>query len=877
MGLLLILTWWCGQSDFEKGLDPVEAASKERNEAITARNDAQRAWREMVMKNERAIKANLDLQAEFSKAFKDLPWLEQTNFELAEKNNVQYNEIEQLKLFKQKYDELLHQVCIHGMSAKRPDYYQQRTEQVQRQLEISNNLLEKSRMCVQALEGKLDTQHDKASKEVTWLRAMLKKNSRSTGFWAKRRLNRGARAPAWGIRCACTEPEIAHNLKDQSPRIVELESTVAARDLTITNLRESRSVRNASKNGTASTSNAAKISLPSTEDSHSDYTAGSETATTTLVHAYEHGEQCRNLSKQVADDAKNIEQLREECQKLRDAASNNTTVDVPEITARAELDKQLTTKEALIQDLQKQLTARNETINNLQKENATANDELAKNSQTIKELRDEKATTGEELDAKKEEVDKLREEKTAADENTRTEISDLSQQLSESRKKLEDAREELKQKDREIDELEDANQEIAGQPDPESARRLTTANNNLDELRRESETQAVRISELEAAAERNAGAQAVRISELEAAGRDAGAVIRARDGRIANLEEQINTSADFIERQTQSHDAAVRQRDEHYQALHESHEKIRLAEAQHNADVQAVTTMQQNDTAKQLEMQRVWNEYQRVSRLHGNCDRQINDLTNQLRLGANVHTDLQTSYTTQATELEGANQNARELQSEVFKLRQTITSLEQMNSSSESNFEKYRVEGENRARPIWQASFDREMSARALKLEESEGQIFKLQSQLQQAKNQTNPLREMQIKEREDAVRLREDALKSATDTMDHDQQGSRADPEIKELEDKLTVANKEAGDAKARNRGIQKMLKDEKKERTDEQARHEKALKKAQEDSKKSIEMLKVRLEKDNPLKGAVSKLQNEVLRLSKELEDQKARGNDG
>ena len=222
IGLLLILTWWCGQSEFEQGLDPVEAASNERNTAIKERDDAQRAWSEMVMKHERAIQANLDHQARFSKAFKDLPWLEQKNFELAEKNNVQYNEIEQLKPFKLKYDELLHQVCLHGMSAKRPDYYQQRTEQVQRQLEISNNTLERSRICVQTLQGKLDTQHDKAGKEITWLRDMLKRNSRSTGFWAKHRLNRGARAPAWGIRCACTEPEIAYALKDQSPRIVEL-------------------------------------------------------------------------------------------------------------------------------------------------------------------------------------------------------------------------------------------------------------------------------------------------------------------------------------------------------------------------------------------------------------------------------------------------------------------------------------------------------------------------------------------------------------------------------------------------------------------------------------------------------------------------------
>lgn len=869
MGLLLILTLWCGQSGVEKGVDPVESAGKERDAAIEERNDAQKAWGEVVLQHERAIQTNLELRAESNKAFKDLPWLEKKNFELAEENIVQYNEIEHLKIFQQKYDELLHQVCEFGLSAKRPEHYQQRTEQVQRQLVISNNLLERSEMCVKSLKEKLDTQHEKSSEETTWLRAKLKKNSRSTAYHAKHRLN----GDAWGIRCACTEPEIAYALRDQSPRIVELEATVAARDRTITNLRESRSVKNVSKNGTASTSNAARISLSST---NSDF-AGSETATTTLVHAQE---QCRKLSKQVADDAETLEGLREECQKLRDAASDNTTVDVAEINAEAELKKELTTKETVIQDLQKQLTARNDTISNLEKENVTAKNELAKNRQTIKDLRDENANKGKELNAKKEEVGKLREEKR----NARTEISKLDQQLSESRKELEDAREEIEQKDCEIEELENANQEIAGQPDPETARSLATANSNLEVLRREhaeckghSDTQAVRIRDLEAAEReagaqavriseleataRNAGAQAVKISELEAAGRDAGAAIQVRDDRIAALEEQINNA-------NQSHDAAITQGN--YQMLNTSYQHLleqqRLAEAQ----------VKQNDAANLSQYQRVCNDYQSFSRRHGDCDKQIDDLRNQLRQDGNLHTNLQTRYNTQATELEVANQNQNELQGEVVKLQQMISSLKQMNSSSESNFEKYRIEGENRARPVWQANLDRELSAQALKLEASEGQIFKLKNQLKQAKTQANPLQEVQLKEREDAVKLREDALKSSTDTMDHDQQGSSADPEFKDLEARLMAANKEANDAKLRNRGIQKQLNKEKQDRTDEQAKHEKALKKEQEDSKKSIAMLKVRLEKDNPLKGAVSKLQNEVMRLSKELEEQKARGND-
>ena len=132
--MLLLLSWCYGQSSFDNRLDPVEAADQERNAAIEERDEAQRAWQEMGMKHERAMETNLELQAEFSKAFKDLPWLEQRNSELAENNILQHNEIERLELFKQKYDELLQQVRAYGMSAKRPEYYQQRSEHVQREL-----------------------------------------------------------------------------------------------------------------------------------------------------------------------------------------------------------------------------------------------------------------------------------------------------------------------------------------------------------------------------------------------------------------------------------------------------------------------------------------------------------------------------------------------------------------------------------------------------------------------------------------------------------------------------------------------------------------------------------------------------------------------
>ena len=298
----------------------------------------------------------------------------------------------------------------------------------------------------------------------------------------------------------------------------------------------------------------------------------------------------------------------------------------------------------------------------------------------------------------------------------------------------------------------------------------------------------------------------------------------------------------------------------------------RQAEATYNANVQALDVAQQSDNANRLQLQNLWNEHTSLRNAHTNCEGRMNELANQLRQGANAHTDLQVEHNTQATELETANQDARELRSEVANLQQANANLRRTSSTSESDVEKYRLEGEDRARPIWQANVDREMSALGLKLEASQLDAFKLQNQLQQAKNQANPLREMQLKSREDAVKLREDAVKLDTDAMDHDQQGassSKADAEVKVLEGKLAAANKEAGDARLRNRGIQSQLNKEKKERKEDKERHEREMKKEQEDSKKRSDIQKLRLEKENPLKGTVSNLQNEVARLTRELKE--------
>lgn len=861
------------------------------------------------------MQTNLELRADFSRAFQDLPWLERRNTELFEANSIQYNEIEQLKLYKQKYDELLQQVHTYGLSAKRPEYYQQRSEQVQRQLEISDNLLGKSQKYVKALEEKLQTlsQSEKLDKEKLWLRAQLKKNARSTAYWARHRSTLDSK-PAWGVRCACTESELAYGLKDQSPRILELEATVAARDLTITSLLASRAVGNVRNNGPASMSKPAKTSFPPTEDSKCAITE-SQTATTDFVHVCEHEEKCKNLDRHVAEDAKIIEQLRKECQdlkdaasndttaedaktiaqlrkecqELKDAASNNATADAAIINADAKAEGELAAKDTVIENLREELATKDEAIDDLRKEIATASEELATSSQVIEDLREEKVTTGEELAAKNEEINKLRGEKTTADRNATTKISDLSQELSDSRKTLSDVRQlhaecerdlgqqkirvgeletaqcqmedAIKQKDREIDDLEQANQELAEQPAPDSAenlRRITTANSDLDELRREhaeckgqSETQTARISELEAAADGFV------------------ATIKTKDDRIAAMEEQISNSLsrDSIESERQSHDDAIRKKDENYEALFKIYQKAlkqkKDADDKHNEDMQSLNTMQQIVNARDLDLQRLWTEFNRLGANHTECEGRIAHYTDRLRQGGNTYTDLQNKYNTQATELDESKKDVSALRSEVAKLQQANANLEQMKSSSESTFEKYRVEGEERARPIWQATLDREMSAQALKLEESELRAFKLENQLQKARNQASPLREEQIKKREDAVKTKEETLKIGADGM--------ANSEVKALEVKLAAANKEAGDARTRNRGIQNQLTKERKERMDEKERHEKQLKKEREESERGKEILKLRLEKDNPLKTTVSNLQNQVARLSKELEERK------
>ena len=716
------------------------------------------------------------------------------------------------------------------MTAKRPETYQRESESLQRRLDISNYHLQKSEETTKDLKERLETQKDTANKERDWLRAKLKNNARSAAYWSKYRQSNTSRL-AWGVRCACTEPETAYVLKDQTPRIVELEGIVAARDETISRLRASR--WKVLINDDSSKSNPTETFLPSTP----------QPVKTTSVHNCEHEQNCKRLEKQAEDDAKTILQLRKDCQDLRDATSTEPAADVNT------------------------------------------------------ELQEEITKTRQELATKDQEIDDLRADKRSAEENAEAKISDLDQKLSDCRKELlnvhevateretelgrqknkineveatqSQLKETIKQKDLEIEDLEEANQEIANRPAPESAetlQRLTTANTDLAELRHqyaeckeESETRSARINELEATQRgledsieqkdaeittANANLEQFRHQYAECRGQsetrsarinELEATMTVKNDRIATLEQQISTAptTDLFERQIQSHAEAIYQKDQALRSL--------LAEGQ------------------------------KLQNAHSSCDWKLNDLASRLRQGSNAHTDLQVKYNTQTTELDAANKDVEVLQSRVATLQQANTTLEQRTSCSESEVEKYRLQGEDRIRPIWQATFDREVSVVTLKLTTSEEKVFKLTNDLKQAKSLASPLREMQLKAREDAVKAREDAVDQDTaDVMDHDHQGGPQavdQREVKSLQAQLGAAKKEVGDGRLRINSVQRQLTKEKKDRKEDKERHEREMRKGKEDFENRSKALQLRLEAENPLKRTVSKLQNEVAVLKNEL----------
>ena len=830
-GLLLLLSWRYGRSSFEERFDPIKAANEERDAFMKERDDAQRAWAEIKTKHERAIETIVNLQDEATKNFKDLPYLNKRNYELSDDNTVQYNEIQHLKTIEQQYNNILDDLSVYG--TKRPDRCQREYESLQRKLDISNRHLQKSEETAEALNKKLETQKGEADKERDWLRANLKKNARSSAYWAKFRRS-GDSKLAWGVQCACTEPEAAYSLKDQTSRVLELEGIVAARDDTISRLRASRG--DVRKNDTSSTEPAADATVT---DARARYQGGLATKDAMTTELQEEKTKTRE---ELATKDKEIDDLRAE---KRSAEENAATK---------------------ISDLNQKLS------------------DSRKDLLDVREVATERET-------------ELGRQKTRIDE------------LEDNQSRLEDT---VKQKDREIEELEEANQEMAEQPAPESAetlQRLTTATTNLEDLRHQHaeckgqlETQSARIDELEAsqrglegtieqkdaetttantnleelrhqyaACKAQSETQSAKINELEA-------TTTLKDNRIATLEGQISTAptTDLIERQNQTHTEAISRKDEDYRVLqglyNQTLNQRQLTEATCNENLEKLNALQQKYNAKKQELQRLWTDAHNLHNVHSSCDSRLQDLASRLRQGNSAHTDLQIKYNTQATDLETAKQNADELRSRVAALQQANSTLEQRTSCSESEAEKYRVEGEDRVRPTWHAEFNRDTSALRQKLETSDGKVFKLEHQLQQAKSQASPLREMQLQSREDAVKAREDAVnQDADDVMDLDHQGgSQAEEqrEVKSLKAKLGAANKEVGDGRLRINNFQRQLNKEKKERKEEKERHERELRREKEDFENRGKVLRLRLEADNPLKGTVSKLQDEVTMLKNALQ---------
>ena len=730
-GFLVLLSWYYGHSDFERW-DPVEAANEERDAAIEQRDDAQRTWQKTESMYEKTMATNLELRSRLAKETKDIPWLKQRLSELVEEINTQNNAIEDLEATKRKYDKLSKQVNDYGLSAERPEHHQKRAEEFRRKLEISNNSLQNSQSYAKGLEEKLQKQLEKPSAEIKWLRTRLRKNARSTAYWARYRQHADDPEfkPAWGVRCACTEPDIGYSLRDQGPRIIELEDTVARLKV---------------------------LNTPNIETG-----------------------------------------------------------------VRARAEEELTAKDAVIKQLQKEVTARN---------------------QTIKGLLDEKVIASDELAASRQQINEVRGEKEAADRNSTTTISDLNHTLSEGRKDLADARQERADIQQELGQykamVEELLNDIASkdleisqlkQPNLEAAENIRLLDTNLNELRRKN-----------AEYKEQSETQTAKIDEWEAAGQEFGAKLEAKDDRIAQLEKQTNEQSEThttklgeFESQIRSYNEAIYIKDKDYKELYDHYYMV-LGEKndvldKYNGDVKTFNTMQKGYADREHELKRQWSEY---SRSHVNCGGQIAALTEHLR----------------------------GLQGQLAEL-----------PSSEINVEQYRIEGENRARQICQANAAQEASVQRSRLEESERKIFKLENQLQQVKNQTNPLQEMQPKEREVAVKAKEDALQKSTDPMENDQQVSSSDSlEMEDLERRLAAANQEINNAKNRNRAISGQLSTEKKERSEEKARHEKLLKQEQETAKTKCDVLRINLEKDHPLKRVVSKLQDEMIRLRGEVEKRK------
>lgn len=72
------------------------------------------------------------------------------------------------------------------------------------------------------------------------------------------------------------------------------------------------------------------------------------------MHDCEHEQQCKDLKKQVEDDAKMIGELLKGCQGLKDATSIEAAADATVTDAKAGYEGDLATKDAMITELEEE-------------------------------------------------------------------------------------------------------------------------------------------------------------------------------------------------------------------------------------------------------------------------------------------------------------------------------------------------------------------------------------------------------------------------------------------------------------------------------------------------------------------------------------------
>lgn len=282
--------------------------------------------------------------------------------------------------------------------------------------------------------------------------------------------------------------------------------------------------------------------------------------------------------------------------------------------------------------------------------------------------------------------------------------------------------------------------------------------------------------------------------------------------------------------------------------------------------------------------------YQCLHGIHAQCN--TDQLTAQVGQLLNNLSSLQAQSNLQASELLVANQRVAQQQFQLDEARtksqrfeelqqqlaEATNLLQQLGSNSETIIERYRQEGEQRVRHQLQSRYEEDVGLQKMLFQDQGQQLLRAQNDLKLARSQAKtPLNlanlEIRLQEREREIETREKALRkiqpvAGEDEMDLDHHESKQEKEVAELKTQLAKASKEAADLRVRSKYTFSKLEQEKKARAADNQRHEKQMHRVEEEFKKRGEVLKMRLEKENPLNATVAKLRSENVKLQRELE---------